>query len=198
MLESSIASPRLSKADALDYEVELAYQTGDRRGASEEAWMLAGTAGYSFANVTLSRLAVGYEVLSGTPVGDSKYKSFDPLYHTVYKFYGFMDYFINVPANTGDRGLVNMFARATLSLSDKLTAILWLHQFAQAQSVGGESALGQEIDVVALYRHNKSVSFELGVSTFVPAYLMRERFKSPGVNAADASFWGYLTTMVSF
>lgn len=177
----------------LDYEVELSYQTGSRRGATVAAYLLTGMVGYTFTESVLSRLAIGYDLLSGTPVGETRYKSFDPMYHTGHKFYGFMDYFINIPVNTGERGLADLIIRATLQPTQSVTVNLWLHDFSFAQAVGGEKHLGQELDVVAAYRYNKNVSFELGISAFVPDHLMRQRF-----NAASTSFWGYLTTMVTF
>ncbi len=189
----TIGSYAKGKSGAIDYEAEGAYQAGDRRGAGVSAYMLTGALGYSFAGSTLSRVSLGYEILSGTPVGEAKYKSFDPLYATNHKFYGFMDYFIAVPANTGERGLEDIVARATLALSDQLTTNIWLHNFSYAQPVTDQSALGQEVDIVASYRYNSRVAFELGASAFVPAYNMRARF-----GGADTALWGYLSMLVSF
>ncbi|MBM4169329.1 MAG: hypothetical protein FJ215_09255 [Ignavibacteria bacterium] len=181
------------KQGSIDYEAEVAYQGGDRRGADVSAYLLTGAFGYSFPGSRLSRVSLGYELLSGTPVGETKYKTFDPLYATNHKFYGFMDYFIAIPANTGDRGLEDFVARATFALGDNLSANLWLHNFSYGQPVGGESALGQEVDIVASYRYNAKVAFELGASTFIPAHNMRVRF-----GGADAALWGYLSLMVTF
>jgi len=189
----TLGSYAKGKTGQIDYEAELAYQGGDRRGADVSAYMLTGTLGYSFAGSTFSRVSLGYELLSGTPVGEMKYKTFDPLYATNHKFYGFMDYFIAIPANTGERGLEDVVARATLALSENLTANLWLHNFSYAQPVAGASALGQEVDIVTSYRYNTKVMFELGVSTFIPAHNMRVRF-----GGADAALWGYLSMHVTF
>lgn len=180
------------KSDALDYEAEAAYQGGKRQGADIGAYMLTGTLGYAIEWSLLSRLAVGSELLSGSP-DDSKYRSFDPAFHTGHKFYGFMDYFINIPANTLNRGLVDLLARATLNVSGTMNLNIWFHHFSYHQAVAGERALGQEIDMVLNLRYNRSVTFELGASTFLPASLMRERF-----GESDAALWGYLMTTVAF
>lgn len=193
MQRYTVGSYGRGKIGVIDYEAEVAYQFGERIDRDVSASMLTGALGYSFPNSVLSRISIGYESLSGTPVGDTKYKSFDPLYHTGHKFYGFMDYFISIPANTMEKGLTDLIVRATFTLSEKLTANVWLHNFAYAESVGGETALGQEVDFVALFRYNKHVSFEAGVSAFLPDHLMRQRF-----GGADTAIWSYLTAHVTF
>ncbi len=180
-------------AGALDIEAEVAYQTGERRGVDLAAYMLTAGVGYSFENSTLSRLGIGYEVLSGTPQTSTTYGSFDSPFHTGHKFYGFMDYFIAIPAHTNDRGLVDLLARATFTLRENLVANIWMHQFSYHREQNGQKVLGQEFDLVALYRYNKSLAFECGVSAFLPAHLMRERF-----GGADVGLWGYLSTLVTF
>ncbi len=190
---STVGSYVKGKANALDYEAEVAYQGGTRQGVDISAYLLSGALGYSFSDCALSRVSLGYELLSGTPTGDAKFKTFDPTFHTGHKFYGFMDYFVNIPANTSNRGLADLIARATISLSEKTTANVWLHHFSLAQSVLNEKTLGQEIDIVVQYRHNKNISFEIGTSAFLPDDLMRQAF-----NASDVALWGYLQTSVSF
>jgi hypothetical protein len=178
---------------AIDYDLEVAYQGGKRQGIDVSAYIAAGSVGYSFKGLALSRIGAGYEILSGTPVGDAKYKSFDPTFHTGHKFYGFMDYFINIPGNTRNRGLTDLLARSTISVSEKVAANVWFHQFSYAQSVGGEKTLGQELDIVAQYRHNKKFTFDVGTSVFLPDHLMRQEF-----HGGDAALWGYVQATVSF
>ena len=180
------------KFTAWDYELEGAYQGGQRRTAAVSAYMLTGTAGYSFAGSVISRIAAGYELLSGTR-GGMKYNTFDPVFHTGHKFYGHMDYFINIPANTLERGLTDAILRTTFTFSEKLMFNIWFHHFAYHRAIAGERTLGQEIDVVMNLRYNKSVTFEVGASTFLPASLMRQRF-----GKGDAACWGYMMTMVTF
>jgi hypothetical protein len=189
----TIGSYLKGKSNAIDVEAEAAYQTGERRGIDIDAYMVTAGAGYSFENSPLSRLGIGYEVLSGTSQSSTKYKSFDSPFHTGHKFYGFMDYFISVPAQTNNRGLVDLLARATFSLQEHLTTNIWFHHFSYARSQNGEKTLGQELDIVTLYRYNKSLSFECGVSAFLPTHLMRTRF-----GGASTAFWGYLTAHVTF
>jgi hypothetical protein len=189
----TVGSYTRGKTDAVEYELEVAYQGGKRLDVNVSAFMVAGNVGYSFPDLVLRRIGIGYEILSGTPVGDTKYKSFDPTFHTGHKFYGFMDYFINIPANTQSRGLTDLLARATFAVSEKVASNVWFHHFSYAQRVGGEKTLGQELDIAAQYKHNKNLTFDVGASMFLPDQLMRQQFRG-----SDAALWGYLQTTVSF
>ena len=181
------------KFGSVDYEVEAAYQFGKQVGATVAASMVTATVGYGFAEGMLNRIAAGVEILTGTRAGSTKIRTFDPPFHTGHKFYGFMDYFIGIPANTVNRGLVDLLGRATLTLTPDLTANIWIHHFTLHEKLINDKLLGQEVDIVGLYRYGKSLSFELGVSAFVPGPVMRARF-----GGGDVAFWGYLTTMVTF
>jgi hypothetical protein len=179
--------------DPIDYEAALAFQGGTTRGTDISAFLLSANLGYGFESSPLSRVALGCDYLSGTPAGNSRYESFDPMYHTGHRFYGFMDYFINIPANTNNRGLVDLYARAAFKLTDQVDGGLWLHQMTLAQDLNGDNGLGQEIDATGRYRYDKAVNFEIGLSAFIPAAAMRQNFGHP-----DVAYWGYLTTAVSF
>ncbi len=180
------------KLEMFDYEAEVAYQGGKLGTADVSAYLLTGTLGYGFAGSVLSRLAGGYEVLSGNTDG-ATYKAFDPVYHTGHKFYGFMDYFINIPANTAGKGLTDLFLRTSLQLSEKQVFHCWIHHFTYHQPVDGQRVLGQEIDLVLNFRYNKNVTFDVGASAFVPDALMRQRF-----GGSDVAFWGYVQALVVF
>ncbi|MBI3195800.1 MAG: alginate export family protein, partial [Ignavibacteriae bacterium] len=181
------------KFDDIDYEAELAYQGGKLKELDVAATMLTATVGYSLKDIPVSRVAVGYELYSGTPAGDTKYKSFDATFATGHKFFGFMDYFIGIPANTNNLGLADVLFRATMKVSDQGTCNFWFHNFSLAQDVNGEKGLGQEIDLTYLCKYNSNLNFELGASTFIPGEMMRTKF-----GGADAAFWGYLSTSVHF
>lgn len=179
--------------DAFLYETEVAYQGGERGAADIAAYTITGLVGYAFSGSPLAQVAAGYEYLSGTPAGETDYKSYDPPFATGHKFHGFMDYFINIPVHTGNLGLTDLLGRVNLKVSDRLTAAAWYHQFRLAEKSAGEDMLGHEIDLTAMYQYAKTLSFEFGVSSFLPGPLMRSRF-----GGADAGLWGYLATAVTF
>lgn len=181
------------KVGAFLYETEVALQAGERDGADIAAYTLTGLVGRDFPGATVSQIAAGYEYLSGTPAGDPDFKSFDPPYATGHKFHGFMDYFINIPLHTGNRGLTDLLGRVHFSLSERLTAAARYHRLSVAESGGGEGLLGDEIDILAKFQYAQALSFELGLSSFLPGPLMRSRF-----GGADAGLWGFLATTVTF
>jgi hypothetical protein len=179
--------------DAFIYEAEGAYQAGERGSADISAHALTGSAGYRFSGSSLEAVTAGLEYLSGTPSGGTDYSSFDPPYPTAHKFHGFMDYFTNIPAQTGERGLVDFMGRVGLRFGEALTAGVWYHNLRLAEGGSGGDLLGDEFDVTAKYQYAKALSFEAGASAFLPGPLMRDRF-----GGADAGLWGYFTVFVSF
>jgi len=155
--------------------------------------MATGVLGYSVAGSVLTQFAGGFEYLSGTAPGESDVKSFEPLYATAHKFHGFMDYFINIPAQTANLGLRDLLGRVFLKFSDRTDVRVWYHRFHQAEKSPVGDDLGHEIDVVGVYRYADAVNFEAGFSAFLPGEVMRVRFAG-----ADAGLWGYLATTVTF
>lgn len=178
------------KTSALSYDLEAAYQTGTRRGMDVAAYLLAGSLNYTFEESPVRRLGLGYDRLSGSKAGSTKHKSFDPMFHTGHKFYGFMDYFIGFPGNSADRGLIDLYARGTVNITQALVTNVWVHSF---QPESDQRLLGHEADCVVSYRMNEAVSLEGGASAFLPGVVMRERF-----GGASTSFWGFLALSVSF
>lgn len=183
--------------DELFYEADLAIQNGWKKGSDISAYLLALTGGYNFVDMPISSVSVSFERLSGTPAGDTKYKTFEPPYATGHKFYGFMDYFTNIPKHTGGRGLQDIYARIIFHPYESVTANFTLHNFTLAEKLNppmsNETELGQEIDFVLNWRYNKHVSFECGGGLFLPGRVMRDKF---GGN--DIAHWGYITTSFSF
>ena len=175
------------------YEGDLAFQLGTKQDKDITASLVGLTAGYKFENSYLSTLSISYEHLSGTSEGNSSIRSFDIPYGSGHQFYGFMDYFVNIPRDTYDRGLQDIYVRAILHPSDIIYLSFTLHDFHLAESLGGEKALGQELDIIGNLKYNKFVSFELGACAFIPGKVIRTIF-----NGADVSQWAYLTARVSF
>ena len=178
---------------AMDYEGEFAYQFGTRIGNDISAFMLTGAAGYSFSGFPLSSVTIGYEYLSGTSLSDRQYRTFEHVYQTSHKFYGFMEYFQVPPENTYGRGLQDALLRVTFKPEERVSATLWAHAFWLAQPVIGLWSLGQEIDIVGTYDYNDHVTLEFGASGFLPGDLMRIRF-----NGNDVAWWGYCSTRIWF
>lgn len=177
----------------LSYEAEAAYQGGTITTSDVNAFMVTGALSYATGRALLSSVTIGADYLSGTPDGSREVKTFDPEFYTGHKFHGFMDYFVVIPLATMNRGLRDAYIRLVSNPSSSSSVSLWLHDFATAESAGGVSAIGQEIDLVWLIRYNRHVVLEAGMSGFVPGDRMRSRF---GGN--DVATWGYVSASVSF
>ncbi len=186
--------------NAIDYEVEVAaqlgkrYHPGSKKRETISAFMLTGLLGYTLDIEQKPRIAVGYDYLSGRGEADEDYTVFDTLFATNHKFYGFMDYFINIPVHTSGAGLQDVMAKFQIQPHQKLTLNADVHQFMSAKKVKSENNYGQEVDLTAIYRYQKALGFTLGASLFLPGELMKARF---GGNDAPA-FWSYLMTTANF
>lgn len=184
----------------LDYETEAAVQLGTRidptakKQQEVSAFMLTGSVGYTFDIKQKPRLAIGYDYLSGQAPDDTDYKAFDTLFATNHKFYGFMDYFLNIPVHTGGAGLQDLMLKFQILPHKKWTFKMDFHQFLSAQTVEAMNSYGQEVDVTLAFRYHKALNFTLGLSVFLPDVLMESRFK----NNRDMAVWGYLMTTANF
>ncbi|SKB49093.1 Alginate export [Salegentibacter holothuriorum] len=109
---------------------------------------------------------LGMEMLSGTnQEGESKNRSFFPLYGTNHKFNGFMDYFY-VGNHANNAGLNDIYAKAILNTGEKSNLLLKVHYFmanAELQN-NADNYLGTEIDLVYSNNLMKYVKMNIGYS----------------------------------
>jgi len=143
------------------------------------------------------KLAAGMTYLSGSSGQNSKLRTFNTLYATNHKYYGHMDHFINLPADTRNGGLQNGYVKVHYSGHSRYNLGIDYHYFALAQHLPAtahlpattKKYLGSELDASLLYRHSESVSFQLGYSTLFAGTSM-EAIR--GGNAATYADWGWL------
>ena len=185
---------------AIDYDIDAAVQFGARNNSSTgerqrvSAFMLTGEIGHTFDVDYKPRVAIGYDYLSGGEPTDEVYKAFDTLFAASHKFYGFMDYFVNIPLQTQNRGLQDLMVKLQCVPYKKLTVSVDVHQFMLAKRMMGDRSYGQEVDITALYSYHEVLRFTLGASLFLPDKLMQTRFKENN----DPAFWAYLMTTADF
>ena len=74
---------------------------------------------------------IGVDYLSGNSdkTSSSHSQTFSTLYATNHKFYGYMDYFINIPADTKQRGLIDPYLRIGVTTVNNFKASLDVHHF---------------------------------------------------------------------
>jgi hypothetical protein len=148
------------------------YQGGqDKMGNNLEAYALFGYAQYKAGSKFV--LGGGADYLSGTDgtkTGTTN-NSFDPLYGTPHKFWGFMDYFY-VADPFGNAGLLNAYLKTKWIVNPKLSIGLDVHEFYTAAPIADlsnaetddkrDSHLGTELDLVCQYNLSEVAALEIG------------------------------------
>ena len=181
------------KHGAFSHEIELAYQFGTQMTDVDiSAFMVTANFNYALSGSSKPALGVGVDYLSGDDGKDvNKYKVFSTLYATNHKFYGYMDYFLNIPVHTYGLGLMDMHIKAAVSPGKKLKLAGAFHQFnANAdytlEDGATSTSFGSEIDLTFFYTYNKSVKFQGGYSMFFAGDIFKE------TKGEDTSSWFYL------
>lgn len=181
----------------LYHTLELAYQTGEESDNDIAAYLAAFNLGYTLSKEHGFAIEGGLDYLSGDDgSSDNERNVFDTLYATNHKFYGFMDYFLNIPANTSNAGLIDIHLRGKLKPLPELAVMLDVHSFSTAESVqlqpeGEADSIGSEIDITLSYTYTPSVKFQAGYSLFQPDDLIKANF------GEDTAHWAYVMTTVS-
>jgi hypothetical protein len=191
------------KGDKIDFGAEAYYQAGENLAKVDiNAYMFSGYVTYK-TDLTPITLAVDY--LSGTAIDDTEDKSFNPLFGTNHKFYGFMDYFYvgNGHGQNGamTSGLIDIYLQTKFKLGKKTFLKANLHHFlspvklvdmAEATMTTEISkTLGTEIDLVFMAKLDKSVDLSFGYSQmFTTASL--EQIKGNKGGYASMNNWAWI------
>ena len=190
----------LGKIGGFNHEAEFAFQTGSEvydGPRSVSAFLAAYNFNYRFNSEVKPSIGAGIDYLSGDDNQlDNDYKVFNTLFATNHKYYGFMDYFLNLPANTNGLGLIDIHGHIGFVPANKLSIKAIYHLFNSAEEAtfanGNTSkSFGSEIDLVINYNYNANVNFQLGFGYFSPG----EIFET--TQGKDASTWGYLMAVVN-
>ncbi|MGM0578990.1 MAG: alginate export family protein [Myxococcota bacterium] len=155
------------------YRVEGYYQGGDLGGESISAFMFGARAGI---DTGMFSATLWGDYLSGAEdAADAATDTFDTLFATNHKFYGFADFFINVPAHTQGKGLVDLAVKLGLKPVDGLSIGLHGHRFLAAQPRGGSADLGWEGDLVATWTPWDPVKVFFGTFVMFPGDALEAR-----------------------
>ncbi len=184
-----------------NYETEGAVQFGkqdaglNRARDDISAYMFGVRLKYVSPNVKRPFIGVGYDILTGddNPL-DGDNKSFNTLFATNHKFYGFMDYFINIPAATSQLGLQDFMVNAGFTPRDDITVTAdWHYLRSHEENNAGNSVFGNELDVTLRYNYRQDLGFQSGVSFFIPGEIPDE---TP--NNDTAGYWSYVMLTYNF
>jgi hypothetical protein len=210
-----------------DYTLETAGQLGNfrdpRPGAPAErldhqAYMVVAQAGYTFADSWAKpRLGVEYAHGSGdSDPQDGKHETFENLFPTNHKFYGYMDFFSL--QNIHDvRGIFQLRPHPRVSLAIEGHAF-WLadthDSFYGAPGVarggtgttpgtgygvnpGYSNFVGTELDVIGGFALSRFAQLEVGYGHFFVGDYIQSSLSAPTRGSADAN-WLYVQATVNF
>ena len=213
----------------IDYRGEFNYQFGDARASANgvagvtatgadvdrEAYMFGVRIGKAFDNVMMKPgLTVWYDYLSGTSDEDrakNEFKSFNTLFDTGHKFYGFMDQYLGVgggsaASGTKGLGLQDIAVKAKLSPMPGWTLKADYHWFFTAEGVAGsptvglignnDNDLGNELDVTLINKYNANTNISIGYSNYTTSQTFRG-LRTATV-ASDSADWAYVMFDVKF
>ncbi|MCK5742422.1 MAG: alginate export family protein [Chlorobi bacterium] len=176
--------------------VEAGYQTGTLGETDIAAYLASVQAKYK---IGIFSIGAGFDMLSGNDTEDEANNAFLTNYGTNHKFYGFMDYFINVPGNTANMGLNDAYLMLNYNPKDckfKFGANFHLFTTNQANSAD-ETALGNELDLTIKYMFTKGTAIVWGGSVFMPGDLMMNKPGESFSFGEDNAFWTYIMISTS-
>ena len=171
---------------------EAAFQTGKRKNQNVSAYLISLQGGYKLNGV---KFGLAADILSGNKPADAENNNvFNPAFGTNHKFYGYMDFFINIPANTKNLGLNDYYFMIDwMPKNSKFVLNTNVHHFtSNKKAANGDNVFGQEIDITVKYNFVKGTTVTWGGSAFLPGSLMKANFKTAAGERRDAAFWSYL------
>jgi hypothetical protein len=208
---------------AFDFTAEGAYQFGNWKPTTasarqdHQAFALMGNVGYSFAEAFgKPRVALEYAYASGDgSATDNDHDTFDNLYPTNHKFYGYADY-LSWQNLHDARALFQMKPHPQVSFAVE-GHLFWLADTADSlYNVGGaprgggtvgggdgfnrnpsyDSFVGGELDFIAGYAITKFASLEAGYGHFFAGDYIDQSWANAG-GSADIN-WFYIQTVIRF
>ncbi len=189
-----------------DYEGEFAFQTGELRGLDLTAFAVHAGAGYTFGVPWTPRLGVEYNYASGdNHPGDSTVETFQNLFPTNHKFYGYMDAF-------SWQNMHNPAISLKVAPCKKVTAQVDYHGFWLATNedvwyrANGATAVrplnalarnadkfaGSEIDFTVTYKPVKQLALQAGYSHFFAGGYLKD------TGAHDDANFAYVQATIDF
>ena len=174
----TVGSHLIFKSNDLSGFATFYYQFGKLpNNVSVSAFLAAASLKYTINKAALN---VGVDFISGNnsenPSKNDKSRAFNTLYATNHKFYGWMDYFLNIPAHTAGGGLIDLQLGASAKIKEKSTLTATAHYFLLANNVADpvspgvslSRGLGMELDAVYSLNIHKTVNLKVGMSVLAP------------------------------
>ncbi len=175
-----------------------AYWQGGKTQTEQKisAYLVAFKADYSLPSM---KFTLGADIVSGDNPNDNDYQAFNTLYATNHKFYGLMDYYLNIPNDTKGGGLQDFFLQWSYDATSKTNLQMTVHQFLLSKEVYDSNLefldrnMGSEIDLTMNHTINSDVNLKCGASIYLPTYSTQQ---IKGGDENQVSFWTW--AMLSF
>lgn len=188
----------------VDYEMEFAYQSGEFQDFDHRAWAATVEGGYTFKKLPMSpRFGLEGSFASGDKNPDDRdHETFENLFPTNHKFYGYMDLF-------SWKNLTNAVIKASIKPHEKVKVSLDFHFFflndvddAWYNAAGkvfrrdptgkADKHVGNELDFTVKWDINKHFYLWSGYSHFFPGEFIDD------TGADDPADWFFLQTTFKF
>ncbi len=199
-----------------DYEGEFAGQFGDAydaaqdRRLSQRAFAVHAAGGYTWTKTMFTpRASLEYNFSTGdSDAGDGVHETFDNLFPTNHKFYGYMDFFSwqnmhEVRFNASLKPLKGLTLTADYRLfwlAD--TSDYFYTVSGQARRTGGygiqpgnDSFVGSELDLLAIYRVSTFGNLQAGYGHFFRGGYVTDSLSATGSKDAN---WVYVQAVLNF
>ena len=153
---------------------------------------------YTMNGPSKTAFSAGVDYLSGANLsGNSNSIAFNTLFATNHKYYGYMDYFLNLPRDTFGKGLKDLHAKMSFMPGSNTKAASVLHIFKSSEDYiladgSSSTSFGSEIDFTLNHKYSSNVSFVGGFSIFLPGDIFSEE---RGGNSLAS--WLYFSTVVN-
>jgi hypothetical protein len=240
----TIGARQKGKMGGLDYRVEFYHQFGDAgsvangsglgitgasanagSGIDRDAQMFGIRLGKTFKNAGMSpTITLWYDNLSGTSDDDATggdFGTFDVLYDTGHKFYGFMDFYLNrAGANSGYFGMQDIALKTKMSPKAGWTFKADYHHFRTVVDIAGNDGdavattklggkmdpdLGTELDLTLVHKYDSNTKIAVGYSHYWTTTTFSQANAGGGANGAtagsnanDDADWAYVQIDTKF
>jgi hypothetical protein len=186
------------KFDNLNTTAEAAYQLGSKMNKDISAYLISLQAHYLINSFSVG---IGGDIISGTaPDEQDEYNSFETSYGTNHKFYGYMDYFINVAANSNKLGLRDYYFKLKWipeNINFNIAADFHI-MTSDKRNMESKNSFGNELDLTLNYLFNDKITLTWGGSIFTPGELMTDKFSTAKYDKSDTAFWTYFMLNANF
>lgn len=176
--------------------VEADYQTGKVSTLSTNAYLLSASA---FAHPGAFNVGLGADFVSGNnPSSTTTNNSFSQAFGNNHAFYGYMDYFTNIPNNTKGLGLNDYYLKASWTPAGIPfeVALDLHHQMSNQTAANNQNIFGQEADLTVTYKQGNN-KYIWGLSGFLPGGLFTSDLFW-GSSRSQPAYWSYLQAIVNF